>query len=324
MVTRTTRRRSSGSRCSPASFWPAAFARSSKARRISGSAGKSFWSSSDRPSRPMNPNGRCSPSLTGPATRSFLITIPKPINSFYPRKRRLHESHRYRYVETDCARSSRHDHPAQRRIDGVARSGRRSPGQVLRCEHRRWRLVRQRQGSRSEACQGSPDKSGHRGISHRVGVAMKFGVVIFPGSNCDHDCYYAVQAVIGKPVELVWHQDTSLKGFDAVILPGGFSYGDYLRTGALAKFSPVMQSVKEFADKGGLVIGICNGFQILTESGLLPGALMRNVTRQYICKFLNISTETTNSPFTNQMTRGQVLRIPIGHGDGNYFADPET
>ena len=153
---------------------------------------------------------------------------------------------------------------------------------------------------------------------------MKFAIVVFPGSNCDHDCYYAVQAVIGKPVEFIWHQDTSLKGFDAVILPGGFSYGDYLRTGALAKFSPVMQSVKEFADKGGLVIGICNGFQILTESGLLPGALMRNVTRQYICKFLDISTETTNSPFTNQMTKGKVLRIPIGHGDGNYFADPET
>ncbi|HZI51051.1 MAG TPA: phosphoribosylformylglycinamidine synthase subunit PurQ [Terriglobia bacterium] len=153
---------------------------------------------------------------------------------------------------------------------------------------------------------------------------MKFGVVIFPGSNCDHDCYYAVQAVIGKPVEFVWHQDTSLKGFDAVILPGGFSYGDYLRTGALAKFSPVMQSVKEFAGKGGLVIGICNGFQILTESGMLPGALMRNVTRQYICRFLDISTETSNSPFTNQIKKGQVLRIPVGHGDGNYFADPET
>jgi phosphoribosylformylglycinamidine synthase len=153
---------------------------------------------------------------------------------------------------------------------------------------------------------------------------MKFGVVIFPGSNCDHDCYYAVHAVLGKPVEFIWHQDTSLKGFDAVILPGGFSYGDYLRTGALAKFSPVMQSVKEFANKGGLVIGICNGFQILTESGLLPGALMRNVTRKYICKFLNISAETTNSPFTNQMKKGQVLHIPIGHGDGNYYADPET
>lgn len=153
---------------------------------------------------------------------------------------------------------------------------------------------------------------------------MKFGVIIFPGSNCDHDCYYAVKSVIGKPVEFIWHQDTSLKAFDAVILPGGFSYGDYLRTGALAKFSPVMAAVKEFADKGGLVIGICNGFQILTESGLLPGALMRNVTRRYICKFLELSTETTNSPFTNQMKKGQILRIPIGHGDGNYFADPET
>jgi phosphoribosylformylglycinamidine synthase subunit PurQ / glutaminase len=153
---------------------------------------------------------------------------------------------------------------------------------------------------------------------------MKFGVIIFPGSNCEYDCYYAVKSVIGKPVEFIWHQDTSLKGFDAVILPGGFSYGDYLRTGALAKFSPVMQSVKEFASRGGLVIGICNGFQILTESGLLPGALMRNITRKYICKFLELSAETTNSPFTNQMQKGQILRVPIGHGDGNYFADPDT
>jgi len=153
---------------------------------------------------------------------------------------------------------------------------------------------------------------------------MKFGVIIFPGSNCDHDCYYAVKEVLGKPVEFIWHQDTALKGFDAVILPGGFSYGDYLRTGALAKFSPVMREVKGFADKGGLVIGICNGFQILTESGMLPGALMRNVTRKYICKYLQLSTETTNSPFTNQLQKGQLLNIPIGHGDGNYFADGET
>jgi|SRR5687767_4046867 phosphoribosylformylglycinamidine synthase subunit PurQ / glutaminase len=153
---------------------------------------------------------------------------------------------------------------------------------------------------------------------------MKFGVVVFPGSNCDNDCYYAVQSVIGKPVEFIWHQDTSVQGFDAVILPGGFAYGDYLRTGALAKFSPVMRAVKDFADKGGLVIGICNGFQILTESGMLPGALMRNVTRKYICKFLNIRAETTDSPFTNQLKKGQLLHIPIGHGDGNYFADPET
>jgi len=130
---------------------------------------------------------------------------------------------------------------------------------------------------------------------------MKFGVVIFPGSNCDHDCYYAIKTVTGQPVEFIWHQDTSVKGFDAVILPGGFAYGDYLRTGALAKFSPVMQAVREFADKGGLVIGICNGFQILTEAGLLPGALMRNSNMKYICKFLKIRTETTDTPFTNQL-----------------------
>ena len=153
---------------------------------------------------------------------------------------------------------------------------------------------------------------------------MKFGVIIFPGSNCDHDCYYAVKSVLGKPVEFIWHQDTSLKGFDSVILPGGFSYGDYLRTGALAKFSPIMTAVKDFADKGGLVIGICNGFQILTECGLLPGALMRNVSRKYVCKFLKLSVETTNSAFTNQLEKGQILSIPIGHGDGNYFADVET
>jgi len=153
---------------------------------------------------------------------------------------------------------------------------------------------------------------------------MKFGVVIFPGSNCDHDCYYAIKTVTGKPVEFIWHQDTSVKGFDAVILPGGFAYGDYLRTGALAKFSPVMQAVREFADKGGLVIGICNGFQILTEAGLLQGALMRNSNMKYICKFLQLRTETTDTPFTNQLKKGQVLNVPIGHGEGNYFADEDT
>ena len=153
---------------------------------------------------------------------------------------------------------------------------------------------------------------------------MKFGVVIFPGSNCDHDCYYAIKTVTGKPVEFIWHQETSVKGFDAVILPGGFAYGDYLRTGALAKFSPVMQAVKAFADKGGLVIGICNGFQILTEAGLLPGALMRNSNMKYICKFLKLRTETTNTPFTNLLKKGQVLNVPIGHGEGNYFADEDT
>jgi phosphoribosylformylglycinamidine synthase subunit PurQ / glutaminase len=153
---------------------------------------------------------------------------------------------------------------------------------------------------------------------------MKFGVVIFPGSNCDHDCYYAIESVIGKPVEFVWHQDTSVKGFDAIILPGGFAYGDYLRTGALAKFSPVMRAIGEFANKGGLVYGICNGFQILTEAGLLPGALLRNVTMKYICKFVELRTETVNSPYTNLLSKGQILRIPIGHGDGNFYADSDT
>jgi phosphoribosylformylglycinamidine synthase I len=153
---------------------------------------------------------------------------------------------------------------------------------------------------------------------------MKFGVVIFPGSNCDHDCYYAIESVIGKPVQFIWHQDTSVNGFDAIILPGGFAYGDYLRTGALAKFSPVMKAIGEFANKGGLVYGICNGFQILTEAGLLPGALLRNVTMKYICKFVELRVETANTPYTNLLKKGQVVRIPIGHGEGNFFADAET
>ena len=153
---------------------------------------------------------------------------------------------------------------------------------------------------------------------------MKFGVVIFPGSNCDHDCYYAIESVTGKQVEFIWHQDTSVKGFDAIILPGGFAYGDYLRTGALAKFSPVMKAIGEFANKGGLVYGICNGFQILTEAGLLPGALLRNASMKYICKFVELRTETANTPYTNLLEKGQILRIPIGHGEGNFFADADT
>ncbi len=153
---------------------------------------------------------------------------------------------------------------------------------------------------------------------------MKFGVVIFPGSNCEQDCYYAIGSVLGKPVEYIWHQDTSVKGFDAVVLPGGFAYGDYLRTGALAKFSPVMKAVADFAKKGGLVIGICNGFQILTEAGLLPRALLRNVGLKYLCKIEYLRTESTDTPFTNLMTKGQLLRIPIGHGEGNFFADDDT
>jgi phosphoribosylformylglycinamidine synthase subunit PurQ / glutaminase len=152
---------------------------------------------------------------------------------------------------------------------------------------------------------------------------MKFGVLVFPGSNCDHDTYNVIEAVAHQPVTFLWHDSEDLQGVDAVLAPGGFAYGDYLRTGAIAHFSPVMQSVKKFAAKGGLVLGICNGFQILTESGLLPGALMRNAGLKYICKQVHLRTETTNSPFTNKLAKGQVLQIPIGHMEGNYFCTPE-
>ncbi|MGD0913637.1 MAG: phosphoribosylformylglycinamidine synthase subunit PurQ [Terracidiphilus sp.] len=153
---------------------------------------------------------------------------------------------------------------------------------------------------------------------------MKFGVIIFPGSNCDHDAYNVIAEVARQPVTFLWHDSEDLKGVDAVLVPGGFAYGDYLRTGAIARFSPVMQSVKQFAAGGGLVLGICNGFQILTESGLLPGALMRNAGLKYICKQVHLRTETADSPFTCQLEKGQVLEIPIGHMEGNYFCDAET
>jgi phosphoribosylformylglycinamidine synthase len=153
---------------------------------------------------------------------------------------------------------------------------------------------------------------------------MRFGVVIFPGSNCDTDAWHAVHDQMGAPVEYIWHQETDLSGFDCIILPGGFSYGDYLRTGAIARFSPVMNAVTDFASKGGLVIGICNGFQILLEAGLLPGAMMRNVGQTFVCKYVNIRVETTDTPYTRAMQKGAVLRIPIAHGEGNYYADAET
>jgi len=152
---------------------------------------------------------------------------------------------------------------------------------------------------------------------------MKFGVIIFPGSNCDHDAYWTIQQVAKQPVTFLWHESHDLQNCDAVIVPGGFAYGDYLRTGAIARFSPVMQSVKKFADAGGLVLGICNGFQILTEAGLLPGALMRNAGLKYICKQVHLRVETTDSAFTNQLVKGNVLQIPIGHMEGNYFCTPE-
>ena len=150
---------------------------------------------------------------------------------------------------------------------------------------------------------------------------MKFGVLVFPGSNCDHDTYNVIAEVAKQPVTFLWHDSEDLQGVDAVLVPGGFAYGDYLRTGAIARFSPVMQSVKKFAEGGGLVLGICNGFQILTESGLLPGALMRNAGLKYICKQVHLRVETANSPFTNQLTKGEVLQMPIGHMEGNYFCD---
>ncbi|QHN03823.1 phosphoribosylformylglycinamidine synthase subunit PurQ [Granulicella sp. WH15] len=153
---------------------------------------------------------------------------------------------------------------------------------------------------------------------------MKFGVLVFPGSNCDHDTYNVLEQVAGYPVTFLWHASTDLEGCDAILVPGGFSYGDYLRTGAIAKFAPIMQSVKKFAADGGLVMGICNGFQILCEAGLLPGALMRNASQRYLCKQLYLRTETNDSPFTHGIYKGQILRMPVGHMDGNYFCDAET
>jgi phosphoribosylformylglycinamidine synthase len=153
---------------------------------------------------------------------------------------------------------------------------------------------------------------------------MKFGVVIFPGSNCDHDAYHVISKVIGQPVDFIWHKDTEINGYDAVILPGGFSYGDYLRTGAIARFSPVMTPLKQYAAEGGLIIGICNGFQILCESGLLPGALLRNRGLKYICEHVNLRVAQTDTPFTGCYQKGDVLSVPIAHGEGNYFCDDAT
>jgi phosphoribosylformylglycinamidine synthase I len=153
---------------------------------------------------------------------------------------------------------------------------------------------------------------------------LRFGTVIFPGSNCDTDTWHALHDGMGAAVEYIWHEETKLGGFDCIILPGGFSYGDYLRTGAVARFSPVMNAVTEFAAKGGLVLGICNGFQILLEAGLLPGAMMRNVGQMFVCKYVNLRVESTDTPYTRAMQRGTVLRIPIAHGEGSYYADEGT
>src|SRR6185295_11804477 len=153
---------------------------------------------------------------------------------------------------------------------------------------------------------------------------MKFGVVVLPGSNCDHDALHVAKDVLGAGAEVLWHKDGDLKGVDCVIVPGGFAYGDYLRAGALAKFAPIMAPIRRHAEAGGLVFGICNGFQVLTEVGLLPGALMRNQHLRFLSRDVHLRTEETDTPFTNLLTAGQVFRVPIAHGEGNYFADEAT
>lgn len=153
---------------------------------------------------------------------------------------------------------------------------------------------------------------------------MKFAVVVFPGSNSDRDAWYAAGQVLGEEAELIWHKDSDLAGADAVILPGGFAHGDYLRTGAIARFSPIMTAVAQFAERGGPVLGICNGFQILLEAGLLPGAMVRNKTVKFVSQHVNVRVEHTDTPFTAACTQGQVLRLPIAHGEGNYFAEPDA
>ena len=162
------------------------------------------------------------------------------------------------------------------------------------------------------------------GHSASGGAKPKFAVVRFPGSNCDQDAYFMVRDVLDCPVDYVWHQETSLQGFDVVVLPGGFSYGDYLRTGAVARFAPIMEAVYAHAERGGYVVGICNGFQILCEAHLLPGALVRNEACKFICKHVNLRVENAETPFTRNYRQGQILRIPIAHGEGRYVCDDAT
>ena len=153
---------------------------------------------------------------------------------------------------------------------------------------------------------------------------MKIGVLVFPGSNCDHDCQHVFEEVLAQTVTMIWHKETTLSGVDAIVIPGGFSYGDYLRTGAIARFSPVMYAVSEFAQHGGLVLGICNGFQILLEAGLLPGAMLRNRSLHFVCKDVYVRVENAATPFTGACQPGQVLKIPVAHAEGNYYTDPVT
>ena len=153
---------------------------------------------------------------------------------------------------------------------------------------------------------------------------MRFSVIVFPGSNCDEDAYHAARDVLGEQAEYVWHKDTDLKGADVVVLPGGFAHGDYLRTGAMARFSPIMREVEAFAARGGPVLGICNGFQVLLEAGLLPGAMLRNRGLKFLCEYVHLRVEQTDTPFTSACRKSQVVRLPIAHGEGNYFAEPDV
>jgi phosphoribosylformylglycinamidine synthase len=152
---------------------------------------------------------------------------------------------------------------------------------------------------------------------------MKFGIVVFPGSNCDHDAYHVVHKVLGQPAVFLWHKDRDLQGADVVILPGGFAFGDYLRCGAIARFSPVMEEVVRFAGKGGKVLGICNGFQVLTEAGLLPGALLQNASCKFVCRQVELMVENDQTPYSKALQGGQRIRMPVAHGDGNYFIDDD-
>jgi len=155
-------------------------------------------------------------------------------------------------------------------------------------------------------------------------MAIKFGIVVFPGSNCDHDAHYVAETILGQEARLIWHKESSVGDVDVVILPGGFSYGDYLRCGALARFSPIMKDVVRYANNGGVVFGICKGFQVLVEAGLLPGVLLRNDSLKFVCKYVHLRVEKAGTHFTSLCRKGEVLEIPIAHGDGNYFTDSET
>ena len=155
-------------------------------------------------------------------------------------------------------------------------------------------------------------------------MPLKFGIVVFPGSNCDHDSRYVAETIMGQEARLIWHKESSIRDVDVVILPGGFSYGDYLRSGALARFSPIMKDVVRFANNGGVVLGICNGFQVLVEAGLLPGVLLRNESLRFVCKYVHVRVENADTLFTSQCKKGDILEIPIAHGDGNYFTDTDT